>query len=185
MIDSHARNSRGMVDDKVSSVVLKFDNFDALIQYVRYFVEAATSQRRLTIDDLTFEAFLLNIKERRSAESDDVLILPVSTLLSYQNSFGSVDVHSCFSVCLENDQEVNDDVLDFYLLHAAENRLHRDLKKMLYLYNSRFYQKLSQFNPQALLKWTKNTDIFSKKYLVIPVCDSHHWILVILGRIPT
>ena len=99
VIDSHARNSRGMVDDKGSSVVLKFDNFDALIQYVRFFVEAATSQRRLTIDDLTFEALVLNIKERKSAESDDVLILPVSTLLSYQNSFGSVDVHSCFTVC--------------------------------------------------------------------------------------
>ena len=82
MIDSHARNSRGMVDDKGSSVVLKFDDFNALIQYVRYFVETATSQRRLTIDDLTFEALVLNIKERKSAESDDVLILPVSTLLS-------------------------------------------------------------------------------------------------------
>ena len=184
VIDSHARNSRGMVDDKGSSVVLKFDNFNALIQYVRYFVEAATSQRRLTIDDLTFEALVLNIKERKPAESDDVLILPVSTLLSYQNSFGSVDVHSCFTVCLEEEQEVNDDVLDFYLLHAAENRLHRDLKKMLYLYNSCFYQKLSQFNPQALLKWTKNTDIFSKKYLIIPVCDSHHWILVIVKTDP-
>ena len=155
MIDSHARNSRGMVDDKGSSIILKFDNFDDLIQYVRYFVEVATSQRRLTIEDLTFEALVLNIKERKSAESDDVLILPVSTLLSYQNNFGSVDVHSCFTVCLEKDQEVNDDVLDFYLLHAAENRLHCDLKTMLYLYNSCFYQKLSQFNPQALLKWTK------------------------------
>ena len=123
--------------------IQKFDNFNALIQYVRYFVEAATSQRRVTIDDLTFEALILNIKERKPAESDDVLILPVSTLLSYQNSFGSVDMHSCFRVCLEEEQEVNDDVLDFYLLHAPENRLHRDLKKMLYLYNSCFYQKLS------------------------------------------
>ena len=56
VIDSHARNSRGMVDEKGSSVVLKFDNFNALIYYIRSFVEAATSQRSLTIDDLTFEA---------------------------------------------------------------------------------------------------------------------------------
>ena len=62
VIDSHARNSRGMVDDEGSSVVLKFDNFNALTQYVRYFVEAATSQRRVTIVDLTFEALILNIK---------------------------------------------------------------------------------------------------------------------------
>ena len=180
VIDSHARNLRGMVDEKGSSVVLKFDNFNALIYYIRSFVEAATSRRSLTIDDLTFEALILNIKERKSAESDDVLILPVSSLLSYQTSFGSVDVHSCFTVCLEKDQEMNDDVLDFYLLHTAENQLHCDLKKMLYLYNSCFYKKLSQFNPRALMKWTKNTDIFSKKYLVIPMCNSRHWILVII-----
>ena len=85
---------------------------------------------------------------------------------------------------LELDVSVMFKFLDFYLLHAAENRLHRDLKKMLYLYNSCFYQKLSQFNPQALLKWTKLTDIFSKKYLVIPVCDSNHWILVIIRTDP-
>jgi len=173
-----------MVEDKGSSVVLKFDNYNALIQYVRSFVEAATSQRRLTIDDLTFEALVSNVKERKPAESDEVKILPVYTLLSYQTSFGSVDVHSCLTVCLEKDQEVNDDVLDFYLLHAAENQLQHDLKKMVYLYNSCFYQKLSQFNPQTLLKWTKNTDIFSKKYLVIPACESHHWILVIVMTDP-
>ena len=50
VIDSHARNSRGMADDKGLSVVLKFDNFDSLIQYVRYLVEAATSQGRLNIN---------------------------------------------------------------------------------------------------------------------------------------
>ncbi|KAL9977451.1 hypothetical protein ACROYT_G014855 [Oculina patagonica] len=56
----------------------------------RSFVEAATSERQLSIDHLTFGAHVLNIrtKERKSAESEDVLILPVSTLLSYQTSFG-------------------------------------------------------------------------------------------------
>jgi len=48
VMDSHARNSRGMVEDKGSSVVLKFDNYSALIQYVRSFVEASTSQSRKT-----------------------------------------------------------------------------------------------------------------------------------------
>ena len=87
MIDSHARNSREMVDDKGSSVVLKYENFNALIHYIRSFVEAATSERELSIDDLTFEALILNIEERKSAESDDVLVLPVSTLSSYQSKY--------------------------------------------------------------------------------------------------
>lgn len=46
-----------------------------------------------------------------------------------------------------------------------------------------FLQKISQFNPQAI-RMDKNTDIFSKKYLVIPVCDGHHWILVIVRTVP-
>ena len=152
-----------MIDDKGSSVVLKFGNFNALIQYIRSFVEAATSEIDISLADLTFEALILNITERKSTEGEDVLVLHVSTLLSYQASFGNADVHSCFTACLEKDQEMNDDVLDFYLLHAAENQPHQcDLKKILYLYNSCFYKKISQFNPQAIRKWTKDTDIFSR-----------------------
>ena len=29
-----------------------------------------------------------------------------------------------------------------------------------------------------------DTQIFSKKYLVIPVCDGRHWILVIVKTVP-
>lgn len=145
-----------MIDDKGSLVVLQFSNFNALIKYLRSFIEAATSERDLSIADLTFEALILSITERKSAEGEDVLVLPVSTLLSYQTSFGNADVHSCFTACLEKDQEMNDEVLDFYLLHAAKNQLHQcDLKKILYLHNSFFYKKISQFNPQAIRKWTK------------------------------
>lgn len=117
-------------------------------------------------------------------ESQDVLILPVSTLSSYQNRFGNIDVQSSFTACLEKGQEIKDNVLDLYFLHAAENQLRENLKDFVYLYNSCFYLRLTQFNPKAIFKWTKNTDIFSKKYLVIPVCYGHHWILVIVRTRP-
>lgn len=123
VIDSCAIDSRGMADDRGSSVVLKFNNFNALSYYIGSFVEVATPERQLSIDHL-----ILNMRERTSAESKDVLGLPVSTLLSYQTSFESVDAHSCFTTCLEKDQEVNDDVPYFYLLHAMENQLHCNLK---------------------------------------------------------
>jgi len=114
----------------------------------------------------------------------DVLILPVSTLSSYKNRFGNIDVRSSFTACLEKGQEIKDNVLDFYFLHAAENQLRENLKESIYLYNSCFYLRLTQFNPKAIFKGTKNTDIFSKKYLVIPVCYGHHWILVIVRTRP-
>ena len=80
VIDSHARNSCGMVDEHGSSIVLKFSNFNALLYHLRSFVETTTSERDLNIDDLTFEALILNVNERMPTESQDVLILPVSTL---------------------------------------------------------------------------------------------------------
>ena len=178
VIDSHARNSRGMVDENGSSVMLNFSNFHALLFYLRSFVETTTSERHLDVNDLTFETLILNVKERMPTESQDVLVLPVSTLSSYQNRFGNIDVQSSFTACLEKGQEIKDNVLDFYFLNAAENQLRENLKDSVYLYNSCFYLSLTQFNPKAIFKWTKNTDIFSKKYLVIPVCYGHHWILL-------
>ena len=56
--------------------------------------------------------------------------------------------------------------------------------RTLYIYNSCFYIKLTQVNPKTISKWTKNTDIFSKKYLVIPICRGHHWTLVIVRTHP-
>ena len=56
--------------------------------------------------------------------------------------------------------------------------------RTLCIYNSCFYIKLRQFNPKTISKWTKNTDIFSKKYLVIPICRGHHWTLVIVRTHP-
>ena len=106
-----------------SSVVLKFSNFHALLFYLRSFVETATSERDLDINDLTFETLTLNVNERMPTGSQDVLILPVSTLSSYQNRFGNIDVQSSFTACLKKGLEIKDNVLDFYFLHAAENQL--------------------------------------------------------------
>ena len=101
-----------MVDENGSLVVLKFSNFHALLFYLRSFVETTTSQRDLDVNDLTFETLILNVKERMPTESQDVLILPVSTLSSYQNRFGNIDVQSSFTACLEKGQEIKDNVLE-------------------------------------------------------------------------
>ena len=106
VIDSHARNSCGMVDENGSSVVLKFSNFNALLYHLRSFVETTTSERDLNIDDLTFEALVLNVNERIPTESQDVLIVPVSTLSLYENRFGNIDIQSSFTACLEKGQEI-------------------------------------------------------------------------------
>jgi len=61
------------------------------------------------------------------------------------------------------DQEENDDVLDLYLLHAAENQLQHDLKKMVYLYNSCCYQKIITIQPTGITKMDKKHWHFLKE----------------------
>jgi len=46
-------------------------------------METATSETDL--NDLTFKALIHNVNERKPTERQDALILPVSTLPSYQN----------------------------------------------------------------------------------------------------
>ena len=178
-MDSHARDSTGMIDDHGSSVVLQFPDYMSLLHYIRRFFENATSERVLNQNDLSFETMTLQIKERKLVQSDERLILPIQPLMTYRTSLGGIDLMNTFAICLENGKEVNDDLLDFFLLFTAETHIK---KKQIFIYNSCFYKKLSQFNPHAIRKWPKNTDIFNKKYLFIPICKASHWLLVIVNN---
>lgn len=180
IVDSHARDSTGMIDDQGSSVVLQFPDYLSLLHYIRCFFEHATSERVINQNDLSFETMTLQIRERKPVHSDERLILPIQSLMTYRTSLGGIDLMNTFATCLENGKEVNDDLLDFFLLFTAETHLNDIMKKQIYIYNSCFYKKLSQFNPHAIRRWTKNTDIFTKKYLFIPICRDSHWLLVII-----
>ena len=118
LIDSHARNYRGMVNENGSSVVLTFSN--SLLFYLRSFVETTTSEKDLNVNDLTFEALILKANERKPDGSQAVLILPLSTLSSYQYRFGNIDVQSSFKACREKGLQIKDNVNDFHFLHAEK-----------------------------------------------------------------
>lgn len=180
VIDSHARDSSGMIKDQGSSVVIQFPNYMSLLHYIRCFVEHATSERDINQNDLTFEALTLQVRERKPISSEEHLILPVTTLLTYRTSLGGIDLFNTFASCLERGKKINDDLLDFFFISTAENQLNQIMKKQIFIFNSCFYKKLIQFNPQAIRKWTKDTDIFSKKYLFMPICKDLHWLLVII-----
>lgn len=84
-------------------------------------METATSETDL--NDLTFKALLHNVNEKKPTERQDALILPVSTLPSYQNRLGNRDVQSPFTACIEKGQAIKDNALDCYPLHATKHQL--------------------------------------------------------------
>ena len=106
-----------MVDENGSLVLVKFSNLNGLFYHLRSFVKTTTS------DDLTFEALILNDNEPMPTE--DVLILPVSTLSSYQNRFRNIDVQSSFTACLGKGREIKDNILD--LERTGIQRFHHNL----------------------------------------------------------
>jgi len=45
----------------------------------------------------------------------------------------------------------------------------------VYCFSTFFYPKLKDFGFQAVSRWTKETDLFSKRLLLIPVHLGSHW----------
>lgn len=111
--------------------------------------------------------------------------------------------------CLEPNRKLNDTVIDFYLNHLLSNSKSM-YRGQFHLFNTFLYRKLktlahkstvatSSTTPPSFptnrrqrstseLRWDKNVDIFEKNFLVIPVCDCDHWLLVIVcfpGHSPT
>ncbi|XP_022519425.2 sentrin-specific protease 3a [Astyanax mexicanus] len=68
---------------------------------------------------------------------------------------------------------LNDQVMNMYgdlVMDAAPDRVH--------FFNSFFYDKLRTKGYEGVKRWTKNVDIFQKKYLLIPIHLEVHWSLV-------
>ena len=92
VINSHARDSAGMIADQGSSVVLQLPNYMSLLHSNRCLVEHATSERVINQNDLAFEAMTLQVRERKPVSSDENLILLIKSFLTYRASLGVIDL---------------------------------------------------------------------------------------------
>ncbi|KAK7204361.1 hypothetical protein BZA70DRAFT_280573 [Myxozyma melibiosi] len=89
---------------------------------------------------------------------------------------------------LDDGEFLNDTILDFYLKYTiAELQVHKpDVAKATFVFNSFFYKKLTErvnggkSGFESVKKWTTKVDIFSMKYVVIPINEKAHWYVAIL-----
>jgi Ulp1 family protease len=100
---------------------------------------------------------------------------------------GQVTVERDDILRLNEGEFLNDNLVTFYLRYLEhtlqENR--PEVAKRIYFHNSYFYTTLTKsakkgINYQAVQRWTKNVDIISKDYIIVPICENLHWYVAII-----
>ncbi|GMK57601.1 hypothetical protein CspeluHIS016_0404350 [Cutaneotrichosporon spelunceum] len=87
---------------------------------------------------------------------------------------------------------LNDTFLEFGLRYVLD-QLPLETRDEVHCFNSFFYAKLSEKSSRksaryggswpgydAVKRWTRKVDIFSKKFIIVPVNESYHWYLAVI-----
>ncbi len=94
---------------------------------------------------------------------------------------------------LDPGEFLNDNLIGFYLRyleHFLEEH-NPEVAKKVHFFNSYFYERLTKpekgtkaINYAAVQKWTRNIDIFSRDFVVVPVNENLHWYVAIICNLP-
>ncbi|RDL41650.1 uncharacterized protein BP5553_01629 [Venustampulla echinocandica] len=93
---------------------------------------------------------------------------------------------------LDEGRFLNDSLINFYLgwLQRKLQQEDPELARRIYIHNTFFYTTLTPgnkgFNYNAVKRWTRNIDLLSFDYIVVPVNDleENHWYLAIICNAP-
>ncbi|KAI7479302.1 cysteine proteinase [Hortaea werneckii] len=90
---------------------------------------------------------------------------------------------------LDEGEFLNDNIISF-AMRRIEEQVAPEEKENVHFFNSYFYSFLTTkngrkaFNYDAVKRWTKNKDIFSTRYIVVPICVDLHWFVAIICNLP-
>ncbi|KAL8870399.1 MAG: hypothetical protein Q9174_003552, partial [Haloplaca sp. 1 TL-2023] len=94
---------------------------------------------------------------------------------------------------LDEGEFLNDNLISFYLryLEVQAEEANAMTSKKVYIFNSFFYERLTDgkngpkgINYDAVRKWTRDVDIFTYDFVVVPVNEAAHWYLAIICNLP-
>ena len=114
---------------------------------------------------------------------------------SKYNSGGSIAICAQDMDSLEEGEFLNDTVIDYYINFLLDEMHERTTngqftkgvsREDIFVFGTFFYRKLmSSTNAwDKLDNWTRDVDVFSKKYVFIPICVHYHWSLVLICNKP-
>lgn len=88
---------------------------------------------------------------------------------------------------LERRLYLNDSLIDFYIkyLERRYKKRRMSFRENSMFFSSFFFGRLTQrstkgIDYEGVKSWTKNIDIFSQKYVFVPICESYHWSLMVI-----
>ncbi|KAF9962530.1 hypothetical protein BGZ72_003129 [Mortierella alpina] len=90
---------------------------------------------------------------------------------------------------LDEGEFLNDTLIEFGLkyIYSKLEALNPELADQTYIFNSFFYQRLlakpgkgMSTSYDAIKSWTNKIDIFSKKFIIVPIHENVHWYLAII-----
>ncbi|OAL38088.1 hypothetical protein AYO20_02540 [Fonsecaea nubica] len=93
---------------------------------------------------------------------------------------------------LDDGQFLNDNLI-FFFMRYLETRMEKsnpEVLKRMHFFNTYFYEALSKtkgkrgINYESVSRWTKNINLFSRDFIVVPVNENYHWYLAIICNLP-
>jgi Ulp1 family protease len=91
---------------------------------------------------------------------------------------------------LDEGEFLNDNLVG-YALRRVEEDMAPEHRNKVHFFNSFFFTAIMQkngrkgFNYEGVKKWTKNIDLLSKPYIVVPMCENVHWFVAIICNLPS
>nr|CDI51342.1 conserved hypothetical protein (N-terminal fragment) [Melanopsichium pennsylvanicum 4] len=116
------------------------------------------------------------------------LYSPTEHILTYPNEgIGAVSVHGSDYGKLNDGSFLNDVIIEFGLKIMIEAIRDRDpdLADSVHIFNTFFWKQLLaestvETSYRRVRRWTSKVDLFSKKYIVVPINEDYHWYLAVI-----
>ncbi|KGO77335.1 Peptidase C48, SUMO/Sentrin/Ubl1 [Penicillium italicum] len=95
---------------------------------------------------------------------------------------------------LLRDDFLNDNLIALYMRFLQDHleRTNKEAAKRIYFFNTYFFATLTNtprgnrgINYSGVEKWTRNVDLFSYDYIVVPINESAHWYVAIICNLPS
>ncbi len=86
--------------------------------------------------------------------------------------------------CLRPREYLNDAIVDYWIDYLFEQR-HAQTVEGIYCFRSLFWVKLSESTSDGWMRWTSKIDLSATRVVLIPVCQSAHWTLVLIRLVGT
>lgn len=90
---------------------------------------------------------------------------------------------------LQPSKFLNDTIIYFFMQYHLDHEVGAEMKHRIHVFNSFFFAKIRSIHQRKngsppsykfASRWLREISIFDKDFLIIPVCERDHWLLVIV-----